>query len=251
MVAARYGPDMCTVLLRIDPDAAWPVLLGAIRDEYVDRSWDPPARHWDGPWAGFVGGRDRTAGGTWLAVDPARGAAAAVLNGAPLGSPVDGGTRPTRGDLVLRLLAGDGVPAAADVVRYDRFHLLLATVERCELWTWDGESFSLRELAARHHIVVNAGLDAELDPMVPHVAPLLAAVVDPDEGDGWGGWTALLAGDGTPGDDERALIVEKLVNGRAYGTTSAALVALAADGRVRYDFTATPTDPGSWEQVLP
>ncbi|HJR26692.1 MAG TPA: NRDE family protein, partial [Acidimicrobiales bacterium] len=62
---------MCTVLLRVDPGSPWPVLLGAIRDEFVDRPWDPPARHWSGPWAGLVGGRDAKAGGTWLAVDPA------------------------------------------------------------------------------------------------------------------------------------------------------------------------------------
>ena len=60
---------MCTVLLRFAPDARWPVLLGAIRDEFVDRPWDPPGRHWHGAWSHLLGGRDGTAGGTWLAVD--------------------------------------------------------------------------------------------------------------------------------------------------------------------------------------
>ena len=47
-----------------------PILLGAVRDEFVERPWDPPARHWDGAWAELIGGRDQQAGGTWLAVDP-------------------------------------------------------------------------------------------------------------------------------------------------------------------------------------
>ena len=40
---------MCTVLLRLSPGVALPVLLGAVRDEFVERPWDPPARHWNGP----------------------------------------------------------------------------------------------------------------------------------------------------------------------------------------------------------
>src|SRR2546423_12778633 len=72
--------SMCTVLLRFAPGTAQPLLFGAVRDEFVDRAWDPPATHWGGR---LLGGRDRSAGGTWLAVDPDRPAGAAVLNGAP------------------------------------------------------------------------------------------------------------------------------------------------------------------------
>jgi hypothetical protein len=100
---------------------------------------------------------------------------------------------------------------------------------------------------------VNAGLDAEDDPLVPHFAPLLAAVA-PAPLDAatptWGGWPELLAGQGLPGDDERALIVAKEIEGREYGSTSGALVAIAADGRVRYDFTPTPADPTSWSRIV-
>src|SRR5438105_167109 len=30
---------MCTVLLRFNPDSPWPVLLSAVRDEYLARPW--------------------------------------------------------------------------------------------------------------------------------------------------------------------------------------------------------------------
>jgi hypothetical protein len=57
-------------------------------------------------------------------------------------------------------------------------------------------------------------------------------------------------GEQLPGDDERALIVATEIEGRAYGSTSGALVAIAADGRVRYDFSATPADPRTWQRIL-
>jgi hypothetical protein len=246
-------PAMCTVLLQVDPLGSWPVVLGAVRDEFVERPWDPPAAHWPDPWAALVGGRDRTAGGTWLAVDPRPGrpAVAAVLNGGRREALPDGTARPTRGTLVLRVLSGGGVPEGDELARYDRFHLLLATVERQELWSWDGSELAHQVLASGPHIAVNEGLDVTSDPLVPHLLPALTEVTAPDPAAGdWGGWPDLLTGGGLPGDDERALVVAKEVEGHAYGSTSAALVGLAADGRVRYDFTARPADPASWAPVL-
>jgi hypothetical protein len=228
------------------------LVLGAIRDEFVERAWDPPAHHWPGAWSGFVGGRDRTAGGTWLAVDrsPERPAVAALLNGLRRDPPSDGSVRPTRGDLVLRVLAGEGLPEGEALEPYDRFHLLLATAERPELWSWDGEVLTHVAVPVGAHIIVNAGLDTDEDPLVPHFLPQLAALPGPAAGDGdWGAWRHLLAGDGVPGDDDRALIVRKDVEGRQYGSTSGALVAIAADGSLHYDFTADPADESSWEPV--
>jgi uncharacterized protein with NRDE domain len=139
---------VCTVLLWSDPTGPWPLVLGAIRDEFVGRAWDGPAHHWPAPWAGFVGGRDRLAGGTWLAVDPSpqRPAVAALLNGYPRDPGPERPLRPTRGELALRALAGDPLPAGADLEAYDRFHLLWATAEGQELWTWDGEALA-------HHVL--------------------------------------------------------------------------------------------------
>ena len=37
---------MCSVVIDYRPDAAWPVILAANRDEMLARPWDPPGRHW-------------------------------------------------------------------------------------------------------------------------------------------------------------------------------------------------------------
>ncbi len=93
------------------------------------------------------------------------------------------------------------------------------------------------------HLIVNLGLDTDEDPLVPHFAPLLAKT--PPELDAWQG---LMAGDGLDPGDERALVVRKEIEGHLYGTTSGSLVALSSD-EVRYEFTATPAEPASWDEV--
>lgn len=99
---------MCTVLLRLDPAADWPLLLAAVRDEVTDRPWEPPGEYWPQEAPGLVGGRDRLAGGTWLAV---RGGAPARA-----GDPVRGDVSGTVADGVGPggVAAGDGPGGAAD-----------------------------------------------------------------------------------------------------------------------------------------
>lgn len=243
---------MCTVLLRYAPDAPWPVLIGAVRDEFAEREWDAPGPHWDGPWAHLLGGRDRVAGGTWLAVDPTRPAVAALLNGVRRPLPIDG-TRPTRGTLALEVLASGRVPGPDELPGYDGFHLVLASVDGVEAWSWDGTTLDHQHLAPGDHIVVNLGVDQHEDPLVPHFEPLLRALPDPrlDAAPSrlaWEPWTDLMGGDGLDPADPRALLVHREVDGRTYASTSASLVALSADG-VRYDFTADPTEPEAWRAV--
>ena len=163
---------------------------------------------------------------------------AALLNAGRRDEPSDGQPRPTRGTLALRILTPEGLPETVD--RYDRFHLLRADLGGAELWSWDGDDLTHVDLAAGDHIIVNAGLDTDADPLVPHFAPLLAALPSTPDA-----WLELLAGEGLDPGDDRALIVAKEIEGRAYGSTSASLVALSPAG-VRYDFTATPAHPAWW-----
>jgi transport and Golgi organization protein 2 len=158
---------MCTLVVSIEPGA--PVLLAGIRDEMVDRAWQPPGWHWP-EYPGLAGGRDLLAGGTWLAVAPAARRAACVLNGRGRKAPA--ASRRSRGVLPLEAAAhgtlGHGRPRdpgrdrLADV---DPFHLVLAApgpaggqAARVTWWNWDGETLSVRGLPPGLHMLVNSGL---------------------------------------------------------------------------------------------
>jgi hypothetical protein len=250
---------VCTVLLRFAPGTAWPLLLGAVRDEFADRAWDPPARHWGGT---LIGGRDRVAGGTWLAVDPAAQAMAALLNGPLLPVPLDG-FRPSRGDLPLSALtrwpdADPPLPDGAELARYNGFHLLRAATDRVDVWSWDGADLTHRGLDPGDHVIVNAGVDVDT-PLVDRLRSRLSGLGTPDPGAGlappaaWDGWVDLLGGDGIDPGDPRALLVWREYEGRVYRSGSACLVGLGAGG-VRFDFTAIdftgPAATGaSWYEV--
>ncbi|GAA0965920.1 NRDE family protein [Actinocorallia libanotica] len=256
---------MCTCLLSFDPASAVPVLLVGVRDEYADRLWDPPAAHWpDRP--DLLGGRDRQAGGTWLAVNPTLPRAGCVLNGCGADAPAEG--RLSRGDLPLRA-AGDGELGGLDLPRLDPFHLVCAEPDRVRVWTWTGLELTERSLEPGVHVVVNTGLDAScpgptaipqhaLDGIrarLGHFGPRLRAAERPEPKDGdtaaaWGSWLPLAEGDGLDQDDPRALLHRHLTDtGRVFATTSVSLVALGPAG-VRYDFSGRPGDPAAWTTVL-
>lgn len=259
---------MCTLVLSFDPDAPTAALLIGVRDEYLDRAWVGPDRHWP-QYPELLGGRDLLAGGTWLAVRSGTPRAASVLNGR--GTPAAGQTRLSRGELPLRAAAHRAEPRdlelnqLVDIERYDPFHLVLVSADSARLWSWDGRTLTDRVLRPGLHLVVNSGLEgADIEPDGPgtermrariaHFRPLLAAAERPRAtagpvADAWAGWLPLADGGGLRPDDARALVVRGEHDGRAWGTSSVSLVALGRD-RVRYDFRTVPGGTGAWTTVL-
>src|SRR5918996_1233363 len=119
---------MCTVVLLRRPQAPWPLLLAANRDELRSRPWRPPARHWrDRPQG--VAGVDVVAGGSWLRIND-HGVVAAVLNRVGTLGPAAG--KRSRGELVLEALdhadAATAARALADLEpdAYRPFNLVIA-----------------------------------------------------------------------------------------------------------------------------
>jgi Transport and Golgi organisation 2 len=188
---------MCTAIVGLGPDGT--VLLAGIRDEFVQRAWQPPGHHWAAPpgqpgWSDLIGGRDEQAGGTWLALAPAAPRVACILNGR--GRAALAATRRSRGELPLRAAAGDpatpgeptsptsigeltspaipgeptspaipGEPVSpSSLAAFDPFRLLVAEPGRVELQEWDGGQFRRRNLSPGLHLVVNSGLAGELGP---------------------------------------------------------------------------------------
>ena len=277
---------MCTALLSIEPGQ--PLLLAGVRDELMDRLWEPPGQHWpDLP--DLIGGRDLLAGGTWLAVSPGHHRASCVLNAR--GQLAPPGSRLSRGVLPLRAAAGQPIDKDA-LANTDPFHLITAEPDRALWQSWDGHVLTERTLGPGLHFAVNSGLAADLIPLgqqtpaepsasqaengrahelgrIAHFLPRLKAATRPNplpikEGQpgqsgpagagqpvqaAWAEWLPLINGDGLGTEDDRALIVRRdLGGGRIWGTTSISLVALSTSG-LRYDFTGTPGDPASWYNV--
>jgi hypothetical protein len=191
---------VCTILVRWDPAAPEPLIVAANRDEFRDRPADEPAELASGVFAG----RDRRAGGTWLAVG-ARGLAA-ITNIA--GAPPSAG-RPSRGALPLAALAGT-LPASFE--RWSAFNLLVAAADGLRVVVHPGAGASHRTIALGPgaHAIVNEPFGETTSARARRAASLLTGAV-PD--------FRLLADHGA-GDDPGLCH-----HGETYGTVSASLVA--------------------------
>lgn len=219
---------MCSLILSLLPGDAWPVVIGANRDEMLSRPWDPPAAHWpERP--GVIAGRDRTAGGTWLGINE-RGVVAALLNRAgSLGPAPD---KASRGNLPLMALEEASACAAAarlgalDAGRYRSFNLLIADATGgfvlCGLEHGRPEVMPLAPGITM--ITAHDPNDSE-NPRIARYRPAFddARRPDPDSGD-WAAWIALLADRGPP--SETALNVAPR---DGFATVSSALLALAPE----------------------
>ena len=119
---------MCTLATFVDVFPGWPLVVAANRDEFLARPATPPVLLREAPPRAF-GGRDLTAGGTWLGIAET-GVIAGLLNRRSA-SPPDATCR-SRGLLCLEALAcGDAASAAAVAAgeparRYNAFNLLVA-----------------------------------------------------------------------------------------------------------------------------
>jgi hypothetical protein len=252
---------VCTVVISFEPGERSPLLLLGIRDELTGRPWRPPAAHWPG--SPLVGGLDEQAGGTWLAVHPGVPRVSCLLNGR--GVPADPAVRRSRGELPLRA-AADGAQVLkelaeddAALARYDPFHLVVADIASLWLLSWDGERAMNGDLPPGTRVLVNSGhacpANPVTEPKAAYFGPKFAA--SRPSGDpalpvaqAWEPWLTIAAGDGLDPDDPRAIIARRLLpDGRQWGTTSLSLVALAADGRVRYDFQSRAGADARWAPV--
>lgn len=219
---------MCTLVLLRRPDADWPLILAANRDELSTRPSRPPGRHWPDR-AHVRGGLDVEAGGTWLGVND-DGVVAAVLNRRGTLGPERG--KRSRGELVLEALDHAEAYHAADALRaidpaaYRPFNLIVAdAVDAFWLRHAGDGAVRLVPIPPGLHLIEAGELDDPASPRLAHYAPLFAAAgpPEPETGD-WSAWAAILA-------DRRAGAAEPrhaltIVTEGAYGTVSGALMAL-------------------------
>jgi hypothetical protein len=216
---------VCTVVVRWSPGR--PTHLLALRDELSTRSFDDPGEHWpDLP--GVVGGRDRTAGGTWCASDIAAGATALVLN-RPQKRVAEPGA-PSRGVLPLMALEhGPDWRQAVELEGMASFALALATPDVVELWVFDGTELSSSELGEGTHMITSGGAEDG------KAERFLAAFDGPD-------WRAVVQGQ-EPEDDPTALVVRHERDGLVFATVFGQLIE-SSPGRLHLEHSRAPWTAG-------
>jgi len=230
---------MCTVALLVQPDHAWPVMLAANRDEMINRPWDAPQRWWpDLP--DVIGGRDRTAGGTWMALSR-HGVACCVLNRQGSLGPAPG--KRSRGELPLIALAEPGLDAATQaIMRLDAgdwrsFNLALASAEGA-VWIAGHGHGRPEAMPLREGVSMMTAFDPNdrLSPRVARHLPRFAAAPAPDT-DGWAAWRAILS------DSSGGAVEQINVRPRdGFGTVCSALLGLPAQGAPHWLFAPGPPD---------
>jgi len=228
---------MCTLVILRRPGHAWPVIIGANRDEMIDRPWRAPDRHWpDRP--DVVGGLDELAGGSWLAVN-VHGVAAGILNRIDSLGPLAG--RRTRGELVLEAVDHADAEAAAAALRelepasYRPFNLVV-TDDRDAFWLRHADPtgvmpITVHPLPVGLSMITSGDLNDMQSPRIRDYLPRFSAAPppDPERGD-WIAWEDLLASDaGDPTAGPRGAMNFTTESG--FATVSSALIALPPLGR--------------------
>lgn len=227
---------------------AW--VLAANRDEFFDRPAAPLARwqpHAGGPW--LLGGRDLSAGGTWLAVSEA-GHLALLTNVREPGQPrLD--AAPSRGALVVDALVQAGAAAAGPAelagVEVERWlqaqmalprhgwNLLLADLHAPAFWWASNRAAAPVRGDAGLHGLSNAALDTPWPKLVALKARLADAVAHAQATGEAAGLTAAAfaaLADRKPAAD--ATLPHTGVAPEIERSLSAAFIRMPAEGPARY-----------------
>jgi uncharacterized protein with NRDE domain len=244
---------MCTLVILRRPAHPWPVIIGANRDEMIDRPAEPPGRHWPDR-AEIVAGRDLLGGGSWLGLND-WGVAAAVLNRHGTLGPAAG--QRSRGELVLEALDhADAVAAAAalshvDPAAYRGFNLIVAD-NRDAFWlrhagTGRVEAYPIPDGLS---LIAAGDLNETDTPRLALARPRFLAAAAPDPAmDDWAAWETLLGDDHRPAGmpPEAAL---RFRTERGFASVSSAILALPAEPspgtRAVFRHAAWLPEPLSW-----
>lgn len=227
---------MCTVVFLRRPDHRWPLILGANRDEMMDRPWRVPGRHWPDR-DNVVAGIDELAGGSWLGIND-EGVVAGILNRKNSLGP-DENLR-SRGELVLEALdhtdAVYAVEAIADLnpASYRSFNLFIA--DNRDAW-WlrsigpEAEKVEIFEIPEGISMLTAWDLNAEDSVRTSFHLPRFTDAVQPDpDNQEWQRWEELM---GSTDHAPNAVSGEAMLiqTDRGFGTLSTSLIALETPER--------------------
>jgi hypothetical protein len=222
---------VCTVVLRWQPGGPQQIL--ALRDELVGRAFDDPDAWWPAQ-RDVVGGRDRTAGGTWCACDVVTGTTALLVN-RPQRRVAEPGA-PSRGVLPLLLLErGDDWQGAVALEGMASFMLIRASPSKVTVWEYDGTALSRTDLDPGTHLLTSGG--AEDGRERRHLGEFIAGEF-PDD------WLRAVQAE-QPSADLASLVVRVEHEGNVYATVFGQLIE-SRPGRLDLRWSREPWLPAGW-----
>ena len=196
----------------------------------IGRPSSPPGRHWEDQ-PEIVGGLDRLAGGSWLALSDT-GVCAAILNRKGTLGPMDG--KRSRGELVLdacnQLDAHSGALVMSELngEAYRPFNMIVADANEA-FWIRHAGDGPIGVLPVPEGVSMIEASELN-DPASPRITRFYqsfgADLPDPSAQD-WSGWQLLLGTAARPGRDPAEGLCIQRDDG--YGTVSSSLLAMAAD----------------------
>ena len=257
---------MCTVLVLRRVHPTLPLVLAANRDEFYARPTRGPEVLLGSPRT--VGGRDQVRSGTWMGVTA--GGLFVGLTNQRTSAPADA-TRRSRGEVVLRALETGSVEGVDRLLgqlapsEFNPFNLLYGDAERLRVAYARPDGLVHEDVPEGVHVLPNDLLDHPGIPKVTRALRLGGRAV----GGSWeqlaAGLKAALAdhavppleeveqpGQGSPFTHELVRQLQALcIHTPAYGTRSAALVALQPGKVAQYLATEGAPCVSPWVDVLP
>ncbi|MBK6287776.1 MAG: NRDE family protein [Gammaproteobacteria bacterium] len=233
---------MCLIVIAWRSHRAYPLLIGANRDEFHDRP-SLPAGFWcDAPQ--LCAGRDLLAGGSWLGIT--RGGRFAALTNfrAP---EAKASNAPSRGELVSAFLRGSDTPRSyleqlqPQAARHAGFNLLLGELGG-ELYYFSNRADAIRRLEPGVYGLSNHLLDTPW-PKVRAARANLAALIEAEPGTDE--IFALLGERSLPpahelpdtgvGQQHEQLLAPCFIVSERYGTRASTVVRVSREGRVEFE----------------
>lgn len=263
---------MCVIAFALDASPHWRLVLAANRDELHDRPTD--ALRWWPDVPGVCGGRDRLAGGTWMALS--RGGRFAALTNVRDGQLAVPADARSRGGLVADYVCAASAAAscqtdattdaaayagrvAARARQYAGFNLLLGDLSLATSWWYVGSTATAHHVEPGVHGVSNGTLNADW----PKVRQLQQAVrAAAASGGSLSGrnldedlfqvlrCTAVPPDEHLPdtgvGVERERLLAPLYVRAPGYGTRCSTVLRVARDGSVRIAERTWPLDGERW-----
>lgn len=251
---------MCTVVILRRPGDRWPLLMGANRDEQVDRPWQPPGRHWpDRP--DVIAGLDELGGGSWLGINEL-GVVACILNRQGTLGPKDG--KRSRGEIVLDALDHEDAIVAAESLShlngtaFRDFNLVIAD-NRDAFWlkldTSQSTSISVTPIPEGYSMFTGGDMNDIASERIARFLPQFKeAPVPATEEQDWSAWQGLLA---TGPSKDAPSVAMCFHTDSGFGTSSSALIALPSPDAAMADppakisllFSEGPPDSAPYQPV--